>query len=84
MDISGGNMSKLLSINDIAEKLGVSRTRPYAWVKSARLPARQIADVFVVEHEDLIAFTEARMADARKEYERWVAIVENLRNEADD
>lgn len=45
---------KLLSVAEVAEKLGVTRGRVNQFISEGRLPAQKIGRAFAIKEEDLI------------------------------
>ena len=58
---------KLLTTAQVAEKLGVHRTRVNVLIKEGRLPAQRYGRAFLVEEKDLALVSERPVGRPRKQ-----------------
>lgn len=63
-------MTNLLSTEEAAAKLGVSRRQVQSLITSGQLPAQRVGRSYVVRSEDLEQFTRRPVGRPRKEGER--------------
>jgi excisionase family DNA binding protein len=58
---------KLLTTAQVAEKLGVHRTRVNVLIKEGRLPAQRFGRAFLVQEKDLALVSERSVGRPRKQ-----------------
>jgi excisionase family DNA binding protein len=56
----GGMDNNLLSVSQVAARLGVSRQRVFELITKGRLPATKVGEFYVITLSDVVAFEERR------------------------
>lgn len=59
---------RLLTVRDIARRVGRSEETIRRWIWSGKLPAKKLGNQLFVEETDLARLQHARISDARAEY----------------